>query len=296
MTREFQAKGKFIEALACPQELLNVALLTVDSGIIKNYHQFEGRKGKFFCTALGFFNKIIGYFWGFLEQDIYRFDVNEIQFTFELAFDKNGKHYSTLFNAYPCGYGITQTYKGPVIREYKERFSEKQVSDDFIAKVRRRLLTNEKYIRHLKYDFEDYEYYKQHKLEPVPTDCANLGQHINQDTQSHEVLTKLVGCPDTRVSNLVEVTVVQLSIPLLHEIDPQTPQTQVEEEVKLQAMSSQTLNPQKQDQNTTSQARDKAETHRERESRDLREKKENRNLPKQQINRFNRRKFHRNQK
>ena len=123
-----------------------------------------------------------------------------------------------------------------------------------------------------------------------------LGQHINQDTQSHEVLTKLVGHPDTRVSNLVEVTVLQLSIPLLHEIDPQTPQTQVEEEVKLQAMSSQTLNPQKQDQNTTSQARDKAETHRERESRDLREKKENRNLPKQQINRFNCQKFHRNQK
>ena len=65
LTQEFQAKGKFIEALACPQELLNVALLTVDSGIIKNYHQFGGRKGKFFCTALGFFNEITGYFWVF---------------------------------------------------------------------------------------------------------------------------------------------------------------------------------------------------------------------------------------
>ena len=44
---------------------------------------------------------------------------------FELAFDKNKKHYPTLFNTYPCGLGITQTYKGPITREYKERFSEK---------------------------------------------------------------------------------------------------------------------------------------------------------------------------
>ena len=42
--------------------------------------------------------------------------------------------------------------------------------------------------------------------------------------QSHEVLTKLVGRTDTRVPNLVEVTVLHLSIPLLHEIDPQNPQ------------------------------------------------------------------------
>ena len=61
-------------------------------------------------------------------------------------------------------------------------------------------------------------------------------------------------------------------------------------------MSSQTLNPQKHDQNTMSQAREKAETHRERESRDLRDKKENKNVPKQQIDRFNRRKFQRKQK
>ena len=123
-----------------------------------------------------------------------------------------------------------------------------------------------------------------------------LGQHINQENQSHEVLIKLVGRTDTRVPNVVEVTVLQLSIPLLHEIDPQTPQTQVEEQVKLQATSSQTLNPQKDHQNISSQARDKAEMHQEREPRELGDKKENRNVPKQPMDRFNCQKFHRNQK
>ena len=174
MTREFQAKGKFIEALACPQELLNVAFLTVESGLIKNYHQFGGKKLKFFCTALGHFNEITGYFWGFVKKHVYRFDVNEIQFTFELAFDNNGKDYPTLFNAYPCGLGITKTDDATVTRQYKDRFLQKEVSDHFLAYVRRGCLTNEKYIGRLKYDFKDYEYYRQHKLEPVPTDCGNF--------------------------------------------------------------------------------------------------------------------------
>ena len=56
-----------------------------------------------------------------------------------------------------------------------------------------------------------------------------LGQHINQETQSHKVLMKLVGRENARVPNLVEVTVLQLSIHLLHEIDPQNPRREVEE-------------------------------------------------------------------
>ena len=114
LTQTFQAKGKFIHSLACPQELLNIALLTVESGIIKNYHKTGGKQGKFLATALGCFNKVTGYFWGFLKKSIYRFDVNDIQFTFELAFDKNRKPYPTLFNAYPCGFGFTQTNEGTV--------------------------------------------------------------------------------------------------------------------------------------------------------------------------------------
>ena len=78
LTRTFQAKGKFIHSLACPQELLNIALLTVESGLIRNYHETGGKQGKFLTTALGRFNKITGYFWGFHDKNIYRFDVNEI--------------------------------------------------------------------------------------------------------------------------------------------------------------------------------------------------------------------------
>ena len=129
---------------------------------------------KFFCTALGHFNEITGYFWGFVKKHVYRFDVNEIQFTFELAFDNNGKDYPTLFNAYPCGLGITKTDDATVTRQYKDRFLQKEVSDHFLAYVRRGCLTNEKYIGCPKYDFKDYEYYRQHKLEPVPTDCGNF--------------------------------------------------------------------------------------------------------------------------
>ena len=111
---------------------------------------------------------------GFFEEDVYRFDVNDIQFTFELAFDNDGKKYPTLFNTYPCGLGITQTNKGPITRQYKDRFLEKHVSEHFKAHVRRGLLTNEKYIGHLKYDFEDYKNYRQHKLQPVLTNHGNF--------------------------------------------------------------------------------------------------------------------------
>ena len=65
LTRTFQAKGKFIHSLACPQELLNIALLTVESELIRNYHETGGKQGKFLATALGHFNEVTSYFWGF---------------------------------------------------------------------------------------------------------------------------------------------------------------------------------------------------------------------------------------
>ena len=105
MTEKFQAKGKFVSCLACPQDL-NVAYLTVESGIIKLYQEIGRNKGKFFATATGHFNEITGYFWGFHKTKVYSFDVNEIQFTFELAFDKNNKLYPALFNTCLCGWGV----------------------------------------------------------------------------------------------------------------------------------------------------------------------------------------------
>ena len=123
------------------------------------------------------------------------------------------------------------------------------------------------------------------------------GQQINQEMQSHEVLTKLVGREDAWVPNLMEVTVLQLFIPLLHKIDPQNPWREVDEGVKLQSTSSQTLNPQNHYQNTMSQAREGAKTHREGDEREKTEKTDNKNVefqvegleevPPQQMHKFN---------
>ena len=70
--------------------------------------------------------------------------------------------------------GITKTNNRTVTRSYKDRFIQVEVSEHFLAYVGRGLLTDEKYIGHLKYDFEDYDYYREHQLEPVPTDRGNF--------------------------------------------------------------------------------------------------------------------------
>ena len=124
-----------------------------------------------------------------------------------------------------------------------------------------------------------------------------LSQHINQETWSHEVLTKLVGREETQIPHLVKVTVLQLFIPLLHEIDPQNPWREVEEPVKLQLTSTQTLNPKHHNQNTASQAREQAKMQRDRDKRKTREETDNQNVefqveqleevPPQQMRKFN---------
>ena len=115
--------------------------------------------------------------------------------------------------------------------------------------------------------------------------------------QSHQVLMKLVGQEEAQIPHLVEVTVLQLSIPLLHEIDPHNPQREVEEPVKLQSTSSQTLNPEHHNQNTANQAREGAKMQRDRDERKTREETDKQNVdfqveqleevPPQQMHKFN---------
>ena len=218
--------------------------------------RLEEKKENFSLQQQDILTKSQAIFWGFQEKNIYRFDVNEIQFTFQLAFDKKGKPYPALFNAYPCGWWVTKNESGKVRRTYKDRFNKNHISENFRKYVERGKLSNEKYIRRLDYDFEYYEYCRVHKFEPILTNYWNFKpahQSIEPITQSCHEST---WTPRRTKPHLIEVTVVQLSIPLLHETHHQNPLGEVDEQVQLHSTSIQKLNTQDHNQNTANQARE----------------------------------------
>ena len=100
-----------------------------------------------------------------------------------------------------------------------------------------------------------------------------LGQHVNQESQLHEVLMNCLGPQEDPKSHLVEVTVVQLSIPLYHEIHHQNSLGEVQKHIHLHSTSSQKLNTENQNQHTAKQARERAETHRNEERQKTKERK-----------------------
>ena len=135
LCEKFQGKCKFVENIACVHDLHKISAIAVKFGLIKGYHEIG--KGKFLVTATARFNNYTGYFWGFHQKRVYKFHVNQIQFIFELAFDRNKKHYPQLVNAYPSGNGEAVLSPNLIItKEYKNRFHEDHISNDFCSKIR----------------------------------------------------------------------------------------------------------------------------------------------------------------
>ena len=93
LCESFQGKCKFVENIACVHDLSKISYIAVKCGLIKGYHEVGEGKGKFLVTATARLNNYTGYFWGFHDKLVYKFHVNQIQFIFELAFDRNKKHY-----------------------------------------------------------------------------------------------------------------------------------------------------------------------------------------------------------